>query len=111
MATAEEDVLKRLQGIKDSRGLVGEMARGKNMYPGGNNAHSGPGGPEMGRPPTAISPDAVQAVMQQTGHAAPPQVTSPPQVMPMASTGASKRSPSAMQQMQAAAQRRLQRGR
>jgi len=44
-----EDMLKKLQGIKDSRGSVGMLSRGKNMYPGGNAAQQG-GGPQFGRP-------------------------------------------------------------
>lgn len=45
----QEDVMKRLMGIKDARGQVGALARGKNMYPGGNAARTG-GGPNIGRP-------------------------------------------------------------
>jgi len=116
----QEAVMKMLQGLKDSRGPVGMLARGKNMYPAGNNAQSGPGGPDMGRPPTAVSPQAVQAVMQQTG-GAPPQaapqpmpqqlqglqqkITSPPQVLPPQANSIAKAN------FAAAAQRKLQRGR
>jgi hypothetical protein len=68
-----EEVAKRMQGLKDSRSTVGELARGKNMYPGGNAAHSGPGGPDMGRPPspTAVPQAAMDAVRQHTGMPAP----------------------------------------
>jgi hypothetical protein len=103
-----EEVAKRMQGLKDSRGPVGMLARGKNMYPAGNNAQSGPGGPDMGRPPTAVPPEAVQAVMQQTGHVAPPQITTPPQISPQGQNTAF--SNLARSAMQAAAQRKLQRG-
>lgn len=44
-----EDMMKKLMGIKDSRGPVGMLARGKNMYPGGGPAQSG-GGVQFGRP-------------------------------------------------------------
>lgn len=120
-----EEVAKRMQGLKDSRGPVGIMARGKNMYPAGNNAQSGPGGPDMGRPPTAVPPEAVQAVMQQTGGAPPQapqapmpqqlqgiqqglqqqQVTSPPKIASPQAFGKL-----AHAALQAAAQRKLQRG-
>lgn len=108
MASAQEDVLAKLQGIKDSRGSVGIMARGKNMYPAGNNAQSGPGGPDMGRPPTAVSPEAVQAVMQQTGQVAPaaPAATTPTPVV----NQNKQFSTLAQAAMQAAAQRKIQRG-
>jgi hypothetical protein len=121
-----EEVAKRMQGLKDSRGPVGELARGKNMYPAGNNAQSGPGGPDMGRPPTAVSPQAVQAVMAQTGGAPPPQATpSMPQALqglqqsitPQAPSPGLQQASAAMQNksaqmaFQAAAQRKLQRGR
>lgn len=127
-----EEVAKRMQGLKDSRGPVGMLARGKNMYPGGNNAHSGPGGPDMGRPPTAVSPEAMQAVMQQTGGA--PQPLAPqgqPQGLqnlqqsisnkpgpgsvvtanPQAERAAATQNKSAQMAFRAAAQRKLQRGR
>lgn len=119
-----EEVAKRMQGLKDSRGPVGMLARGKNMYPSGNNAQSGPGGPDMGRPPTAVSPQAVQAVMAQTGGVPQPQApqpmpqslqgvqqgiqqkfTSPPKVMPQQAYGQIAKAA-----LQAAAQRKLQRG-
>lgn len=56
-----------MQGLQDSRSKVGELARGKNMYPGGNAAQSGPGGPDMGRPPNpvaAVPQQAADAVRQ-----------------------------------------------
>lgn len=102
----EEEVMKRLQGIKDSRGPVGMFARGKNMYPGGNAAQEGPGGPDMGRP--TVNPQAVQAVLQHTGRTlAPPGLTSPPQKTPSPSLGSNRL---ARPDMQAAAKRRMQRG-
>lgn len=125
-----EEVAKRMQGLKDSRGPVGMLARGKNMYPAGNNAQSGPGGPDMGRPPDpglanrAVGPEALQAVMAQTGGAPQPQApqpmpqslqgiqqglqqkfTSPPKVMPQQAYGQIAKAA-----LQAAAQRKLQRG-
>jgi len=80
----QEEVMKRLQGIKDARGKIGELARGKNMYPGGSQARTG-GGPDIGRPPTAIPAEAAQAIrnlhaaqqgtqMQQAQPAVNPQV-------------------------------------
>jgi hypothetical protein len=75
MATAQENVIKKLQGLKDSRSLVGEMARGKTMYPGGNAAQSGPGGPDMGRPPTAVPQAALEAVKQRMQMGGTPVVT------------------------------------
>lgn len=105
MASAQEDVLAKLQGMKDSRGPVGMMARGKNMYPAGNNAQSGPGGPDMGRPPTAVSPEAVQAVLQQTGQV-PTTAVSPAPVV----NQNKQFSTLAQAAMQAAAQRKMQRG-
>lgn len=71
-----EEVAKRMQGLKDSRSKIGELARGKNMYPSGNNAHSGPGGPDMGRPPE-IPKAASDAVIQQTGGAPQPPTPEP----------------------------------
>lgn len=125
-----EEVAKRMQGLKDSRGPVGMLARGKNMYPAGNNAQSGPGGPDMGRPPDpglanrAVGPEALQAVMAQTGGVPQPQVpqpmpqslqgiqqglqqkiTSPPQISPQQNYGQLAKAA-----LQAAAQRKLQRG-
>lgn len=51
---ASEALLKRIQGQKDPRGPVGELARGKNVYKGvSNRAHSG-GGLQYGRPITDI---------------------------------------------------------
>jgi hypothetical protein len=46
-----EELLKKQQlGVRDSRGMVGILSRGKNVYRGGvPNAHSG-GGPQYGRP-------------------------------------------------------------
>ena len=44
-----EALLKRLAGIKDSRGPVGIYSRGANVYPRGSHAHSG-GGYQYGRP-------------------------------------------------------------
>ncbi len=133
MATAQEDVMKRLQGMKDSRSTVGELARGKNMYPGGNAAQSGPGGPDMGRPPTAVPAAAAQAVMQRTGaqpglppqaqaaNQAMPQQMNPnlqalqnkvrPQIPPQAQAAKSRKlGDIAKQALQAAAQRKMQRG-
>lgn len=53
MATLDsiEALLKKRQlGVRDSRGIVGILSRGKNVYRGGTpNAHSG-GGPQFGRP-------------------------------------------------------------
>jgi hypothetical protein len=109
MATAQEDVLKKLAGIKDSRSIVGEMARGKNMYPGGNAAQSGPGGPDMGRPPTAVPQAAMDAVRQQVGMPVA-QPNAPPAAV--ATNPAITKSQAKMNRaMQAAAQRSIQRGR
>lgn len=107
MATAQEDVLKKLAGIKDSRGIVGEMARGKNMYPGGNAAQSGPGGPDMGRPPTAVPQAAADAVRQHVGMPIAPQ----PSPAIAANPAVAKSLAKMTRAMQAAAQRSLQRGR
>lgn len=108
----QEDVLKRLQGIKDPRGLMGEMARGKNMYPGGDAARTG-GGPDIGRPPEAvgepgrgITPQMLAAVQAKTGTQPAPQVMTQTQPQLMQKGTASKLAKSAMQ---AAAQRRLKR--
>ena len=47
---SKDALLRRLSGIKDSRGAVGIAARGKNIYRGGSRAaHSG-GGIQFGRP-------------------------------------------------------------
>lgn len=85
----QEEILKRLQGLKDARSQIGELARGKNMYPGGGPAQSGPGGPDMGRPPEmkivddsglrpSVGPAAVQAVQNQVAaNPVPSQVAAP----------------------------------
>ncbi len=45
-----EALVRRLQGIQDSRGKVGIYSRGKNIYKGGSSsAHKG-GGVQFGRP-------------------------------------------------------------
>jgi len=135
-----EEVAKRMQGLKDSRSTIGIMARGKNMYPAGNNAQSGPGGPDMGRPPTAVPPQAAQAVSDltqashvgpsglpaqaQAGQQAMPQQMNPnlqrlqnkvapaiPVPKPMAPGQGKKFGNIAKAALQAAAQRKLQRGR
>lgn len=106
MATAQEDVLKKLAGIKDSRSIVGEMARGKNMYPGGNAAQSGPGGPDMGRPPTAVPQAAADAVRQQVGI---PIAQPSPTIA--ANPAVAKSLAKMTRAMQSAAQRSIQRGR
>ena len=132
------EVAKRMQGLKDSRGTVGIMARGKNMYPGGNAAQSGPGGPDMGRPPTAVPPQAAAAVQNltqakpvgppglpaqaQAGQQAMPQQMNPnlqqlqnkvrpPTPIKMPATQGKKIGDIAKAALQAAAQRKLQRGR
>jgi hypothetical protein len=47
------------------------------MYPGGGPAQSGPGGPDMGRPPL-VNPAAQQAIQQQVvANPVPSQVTAP----------------------------------
>lgn len=49
---ADEALQRRLKGIQDSRGPVGILARGKNIYNGASTAaHSG-GGAQFGRPRT-----------------------------------------------------------
>jgi hypothetical protein len=65
MADPMEEVRKRMQGMLDSRSKVGELSRGKNMYLGGNAAQSGPGGPDMGRPP--LSPQMAAAQQSIAG--------------------------------------------
>lgn len=81
-----EGVLKRLQGIKDSRGPVGQFARGNNMYPGGAQARTG-GGPDIGRPPeapsTAVPAAAMQAVTDRMqANLVPPVPTVQPNALP-----------------------------
>lgn len=47
---ANSNLMGKLQGNKDSRGLQGILSRGTNVYNGGSTAaHSG-GGPQFGRP-------------------------------------------------------------
>ena len=127
----QEDVLKRLQGIKDPRGLMGEMARGTNMYPGGDAARTG-GGPNIGRPPEnpgepsrVVNPTALSAIQQRAGAPQPPRpvdnmaisdlqakvLERVPQPAPMqaGSMASQKAAPRAIQALKAAAQRRLQR--
>lgn len=43
-------LLRRLQGIKDSRGPIGMFSRGKNIYGGVSNAAHKGGGIQYGRP-------------------------------------------------------------
>lgn len=107
----EEEIMKRLQGIKDSRGPVGMFARGKNMYPGGNAAQEGPGGPDMGRP--TVNPQAVQAVLQNTGKTlAPPGLQKAPgtPAQPVKKTPSTSLISKTRPNIQAAAKRRIQRG-
>ena len=83
---AEEDVLKRLAGIKDARGPVGQLARGNNMYPGGAQARTG-GGPDIGRPPETtnrmVPPAANQALQQHiANNPVPPVPTNQPNQLP-----------------------------
>lgn len=112
----QEDVLKRLQGIKDPRGLVGEMARGKNMYPGGDAARTG-GGPGIGRPPEAVgepgrtvTPEMLAAVQAKTGtQPVPQQMQNPTGLMAAKPLQEKQASKLAKASMQAAAQRKLQR--
>ena len=49
MQDMQKSIMAKLQGVQDPRSKVGMMARGKNMYPGGNAAHEG-GGSQFGRP-------------------------------------------------------------
>jgi hypothetical protein len=110
----QEDVLKKLQGIKDSRGPVGQLARGNNMYPGGNAARTG-GGPDIGRPPEAANAQgAIQETMQrmQQGNmpnanaAAPAQANAQQRMAPPAMKG-SLATKLAKASFQAAAKRRM----
>lgn len=111
-----EEVAKRMQGLKDARGPVGQLARGNNVYNSTSQAaQSGPGGPDMGRPPTAVSPAAVQAVLQRTG--VQPQQQAPQGSAMTANPVAEKAMAQTNRQMgglakaalQAAAKRKLQR--
>ena len=48
---AKQSLMKRLQGMVDSRGLQGMLSRGANVYNGaGPQAQMGPGRPQMGAP-------------------------------------------------------------
>jgi hypothetical protein len=121
MATPQEDVMKRLQGIKDARGPVGQMARGNNVYNGASQAaQSGPGGPDMGRPPTAVPQAAMDAVRAKLGTPPPPPATTPMQGSMVAAAPGLERAAAnqnkamsgiAKAALAAAAQRKLKRGR
>lgn len=80
----QEALLKAMQGLqgqKDSKGIVGTLARGKNMYPGGNAAQSG-GGPQMGAPSSQPQNPMMEAQLralkqQQAGMQANAGATAP----------------------------------
>ena len=58
----------KLQGLKDSRGPVGILSRGKNIYNGGSGAaHSG-GGPQFGRPANGSMQQFENAIARRLGH-------------------------------------------
>lgn len=120
MADPREDIMKKLQGIKDSRGPVGQLARGNNVYPGGNAARTG-GGPGIGRPPEAAANPAIQQAMgrMQAAQQGPaPQAAAPAQAnaqqrmtnpaSPMTANPATEKMASKLARvsMQAAAKRR-----
>lgn len=46
--------MRRLLGLKDSRGKVGIYSRGKNVYRGGTHAAHAGGGVQFGRPPKEV---------------------------------------------------------
>ena len=44
------DLVRRLSGVKDSRGKIGIFSRGANIYNGGSKAAHKGGGVQYGRP-------------------------------------------------------------
>ncbi len=59
----KQALMKKMQGITDSRGMLGQFSRGNNVYNGGMpNAQSG-GGAQFG--PPQGNQNAAQALMQQ----------------------------------------------
>lgn len=45
------DIRQLIMGQKDSRGMIGKLARGANIYNGTSNAAHKGGGQQFGRPP------------------------------------------------------------
>lgn len=75
---ADMALQRRLLGQQDSRGPVGMLSRGANVYGGASMAaHSG-GGPQFGRPPSAISQEQnVQPNLSFQGAMTPDQLGMP----------------------------------
>jgi hypothetical protein len=49
-ADMNADLMRRLSGVKDSRGKIGIFSRGANIYNGGSKAAHQGGGVQFGRP-------------------------------------------------------------
>lgn len=65
--TTDQKAIDNLRGIKDSRGPIGILSRGKNIYNGGSTAaHSG-GGPQFGRPANGSMQQHDNAIARRLG--------------------------------------------
>lgn len=68
-----DNMLKRLQGIQDSRGMQGILSRGQNIYNSGSFAAQKGGGPQFGRPvggPQLVGPNSI--LQRMMGITTPP---------------------------------------
>lgn len=59
--------MKELHGLPDSRGPVGQFARGKPVYLGGSNAAHRGGGPQYGRPRKGSAKELEYAIARRLG--------------------------------------------
>jgi len=72
-----KSLLEKLQGFKDSRGPVGQLSRGNNVYNGASSAAQSGGGMQFGRPPEQTQQRPAAAVIPSDQRAQQPEQANP----------------------------------